>query len=104
MFIVKMCTAVHTDSLYPWIQKKYLPEITSRRVAVHYRLYVLSYTLKQKLHSKQSVTGLEPVTVSLAVFYIAALHLFSQGISLASNFLLRRIKNSTAETFEVTKL
>jgi len=50
------------------------------------------------------VTGLEPVTVSLAAFYIAALHSFLQGDSLASNFLLRRIKNSAAETFNLTKL
>ncbi len=38
-----------------------------------------------------SVTGLNPATVSHAAFYIAALHLFLQGVSLAANFLLRRI-------------
>jgi hypothetical protein len=51
-----------------------------------------------------SVTGLEPDTVSLAAFYIAALLLFLQGVSLAANFLLRRIKNSAAETFNLSKL
>jgi hypothetical protein len=50
------------------------------------------------------VTGLEPDTVSLAAFYIAALLLFLQGVSLAANFLLRRIKNSAAETFNLSKL
>ena len=50
-----------------------------------------------------SVTGLEPAAVSLAAFSIAALRSFLQGVSLAANFSLRRIKNSAAETFNLPK-
>ena len=39
------------------------------------------------------MTGLEPAAVSLAAFWIAALRGIVQGVSLAANFSLRRIKN-----------
>lgn len=43
-----------------------------------------------------SVTGLKPAVVSTTAFWIAALRLFLQSVSLAANFSLRRIKNLSA--------
>ena len=49
------------------------------------------------------MTELKFVAVSLAAFHIAALHLFLQGVSLATNFVFRRIKKSAAETLNPYK-